>query len=220
MSFEVFRKFPEIESAKHLADLLEENRISYRLEDYSNQADISFMGQNLDLKILIKARITDFPKIENLIDSSNDISLDQVDQGHYLFGFTDEELTEIIVKPDEWNNYDYKVAKLILDERGITVSEEFIENIKKQSYSKLSEKESYSSMWVVVGYISAFFGGILGFAIGLSLWQMRKKIPSGEKIFIYDKNTRSHGKRITIIGIIMLLIYIALRLGLIKNKFI
>lgn len=217
MSIEIFRRFPTLDDAKQLAELLDKNKIPYKLEDYSNQADISFMGQNLDFKVLIKARITDFPKIEELIDSENKFTLDQVDKEHYLFEFTDEELTEIIVNPDEWSNYDYKVAELILNDRGIAVSEKLIEDINKQRYTTLNEKEAYSSPWIIIGYISAFLGGLLGFAMGLSLLLMKKKLPNGDKVYIYDGNDRLHGKRITILGFIMTIIYIALRVYIRNN---
>ncbi len=217
MSIEVFRKFPTLEEAKQLTELLDKNKVPYKLEDYSNQADITFMGQNLDLKVIIKAKIADFPKIEKLIDSENKITLDQVEKEHYLFDFTNEELTEILIKPDEWSNYDYKVAELILKNRGIVISEEFIENIKKQRYYALNKKETYSSTWIIIGYISAFLGGLLGFAIGLGLWLMKKKLPNGDKVYIYDDNYRLHGKRITILGLIMTITYISIRIY-IKNN--
>ncbi|TAJ15639.1 hypothetical protein DMA11_00070 [Marinilabiliaceae bacterium JC017] len=212
MSIEVFRKFPTRDEANFLIELLDKNEIPYRLEDYSKQADTNFMGQNLDLKVIVKARIVDFPKIEELLDDANEITFDQVDKEHYLFDFSDDELTEIIVKPNEWSNYDYKVATLILNERGCTVSPRFIESIKKQRYNQLSEKESYSSLWIIIGYVSAFCSGLLGFAIGLSLWLMKKKLPNGEKVHIYDDKTRIHGKRITLIGLAMTAVGVFIRI--------
>jgi len=214
MSFEVFRKFPLLDEAISLTDLLKENNIPYTLEDYSKQADITFFGQNLDAKIIVRAKITDFPKIEDLIDKNTNITLKQVDKEHYLFEFSDDELTEIIVKPNEWSNYDYKVAELLLKDRGVNISPRFIESIKKQRYNELQEKDSYSPTWIVVGYITAFLGGLLGFAIGLSLWFMKRKLPNGDKVFIYNDSDRLHGKRITILGLMMLLIYIGLKIYL------
>ena len=213
MSFEVFRKYPTIQEATELTDVLKENNIPFLLEDSTNKSEIvGFSIQNLDLKVIVKVRIEDFPKIETLVDNTLKVTLDQVDKEHYLFSFTDEELTEIIVKPNDWSNYDYKVAELILNDRGVSVSPKFIESIKKQRYNELSEKESYSSTWIIIGYISAFLGGLLGFAIGLSLWLMKKRLSNGEKVYIYDEYNRKHGKRITMIGFIMTLVYIALRI--------
>jgi hypothetical protein len=208
MSIEVFRKFPTVEEATELTDLLKENNIPYLLEDSSNKSDVvGFTFQNTDLKVIVKARIEDFPKIESLIDKTITIKLDEVDKEHYLFDFTDEELTEIIMKPNDWSNYDYKVAELILNERGLTVSPQFVESVKKQRYSSLSVKESYSSTWMIIGYISAFLGGFLGIAIGLSLILMKKKLSNGDKVYVYNEQNRKHGKWITIIGLIVFLSY-------------
>ena len=210
MDFEVFRKYPNLDEASLLIDVLKKNEIPYAIEDYSKQVDITMLGQNLDLKIIIKARINDFPKIEELLDNEYQITLNQVEKDHYLFEFSDEELTEIIMKPNEWSNYDYKVAELILNKRGVTVSPQFIENIKKQRYNQLAEKESFSSVWIIIGYASAFLGGLLGFAIGLGLWFMKKKLPNGDSVYIYNESNRKHGMIITIIGFCMILFYICL----------
>ncbi len=214
MSLEVFRKFPTIEDSKYLTEILDENKIPYKIEDYSKQADMSFMGQNTDLKVILKVRVSDFPKIDKLLEEKYDIKLDQVDKEHYLFEFSDDELTEIIIKPDEWNEFDVKVATLILNDRGVQISQKLIDNIKLQ---RTKEKESYPGMWIVIGYISAFLGGVLGIAIGLSLSLMRKTLPNGDKVYIYDENNRTHGKRITVIGIIMIIIILGIRVYLINQ---
>lgn len=207
MSLEIFRKYPTLDEASLLIDVLKNNDITYKLEDYSKNVDINMLGQNLDLKILVKANLSDFPRIEKLLDEEYNLTLEQVDKEHYLFEFTDEELTEIIMKPNDWSNYDYKVSELLLNKRGVPVSSQLIENIKKQRYNQLNEKESISSIWVILGYASALLGGLLGFAIGLGLWRMKKKTPNGEKIYIYDETNRKHGERITYIGVAMVIFY-------------
>ena len=214
MSFKEFRKYASLDEANGLIELLKQEGIPYQLQDFSNQSDI-FLGQKLDLNVIVNARIEDFPRIEELLDKKTIITLDQVDKDHYLFDFSNEELTEIIIKPNEWSSFDYKVAELILDDRGIHIDPTFVESIKKQSYNELNQKESYSSIWIIVGYISAFLGGLLGLAIGLSLWFMKKKLPNGEMVYMYDDNNRKHGKQIAIIGFIFTLGYIALRIYLV-----
>ncbi|MDN5202313.1 hypothetical protein QQ008_13085 [Fulvivirgaceae bacterium BMA10] len=34
-----------------------------------------------------------------------------VDSNHYLYEFTDDELFEILMKPDEWGSIDYELSK-------------------------------------------------------------------------------------------------------------
>jgi hypothetical protein len=55
------------------------------------------------------------------------------------------------------------------------------------------------------GYISAFLGGVIGIAIGLNLWTMKKTLPNGERVYVYNENDRNHGKIMTVVGIIVLL---------------
>lgn len=211
MSTGVFRKYPSREEAEELINLLEEYKIPYKLEDYTQSNNV-FLGQAADLNVLVKAKIEDFPKIEELLDENTRVTKEEIPNDHYLLDFSNEELTEIILKPNEWSNFDYKVAELLLNERGVPVSKEFIVNIKKQRYNSPKEKNHVSGFWIFLGYFSAVLGGIIGCAIGLSLWMMTEKQPGGKKVYTFDERTRVHGKRISIIGMCMLTLAILVKI--------
>ncbi|HPE55270.1 MAG TPA: hypothetical protein P5514_04820 [Bacteroidales bacterium] len=214
MSIEIYRKFPSVEDSDYLTQLLIKNNIPFKLIDYSNQPDITFTGQNLDYKVELKADLSDFPKIDKLLEEQSKLSFNNIDKDHYFFEYSNEELTDVILAPEEWHNYDYQVAKLILKDRGIEISDKFIETIKFKKLKESGTNESYPVMWIIVGYISAFFGGILGLAIGLSLWLMRKKLHDGTKVFIYKENIRTHGKIISLIGFFMFILIITIRVNM------
>ena len=84
MALEIFRKYPTLDEAQLLIDVLKKYEISYKLEDYSKQVDITMLGQNLDLKIIVKANLSDFPRIEELLDNEYKLTLNQVEKEHYL----------------------------------------------------------------------------------------------------------------------------------------
>lgn len=225
MKLEFFRNFPSLEDVKAISDVLDKHGIRYEINENTRKHDITFLGSTaansgVEMKFSLKASPDDFEQINNLIDKEVEVSIEEVEKDHYLFNFSTDELTEILLNPNEWSVFDFKVAGLILNDRGVTVSEEFIKSLRKQGQSELRHKESYSGMWIVIGYISAFLGGILGFGIGLSLWFMTKRLPNGEKIYTFTEVQRKHGKRITIIGFIVLLLSIALRLYWLSNGWV
>lgn len=215
MSLQVFRKYPSMSEAKSLIDLLNDNDVPYKVEDYSKNVGINFLGELAELKIFIKVNINDFPKVDQLINQNLNIKIEDVEKDHYLFTFSEKELMEIILKSNEWSNYDVKVAEILLKNKGFKIDDKLINTIKNSNYNdEETNKESQSFTWIVVGYISALFGGLIGFGIGLSLWLMKKKLPNGAEIYSYSEENRKHGKRITIIGLISTLIFILLRLKL------
>jgi hypothetical protein len=58
--------------------------------------------------------------------------------------------------------------------------------------------------WIIVGYITAFLGGVLGIFIGWHLLSFKKTLPDGQRVYEYDTNARKHGQKILIIGIVCL----------------
>jgi len=136
-------------------------------------------------------------------DDNADEILMNLNRGHYLFEFTNEELYEILEKPDEWNYIDYKLAQKILKERGKDINENLLASLKEERVTELSKPERRYSFWIIVGYISSLLGGLLGLAIGWILWTMKKTLPNGERIYVYSESDRRHGKIMFMIGIII-----------------
>jgi hypothetical protein len=63
---------------------------------------------------------------------------------------------------------------------------------------------------IIIGYVSAFLGGIFGILLGSNFLYLKSTKKDGTKKFIYDNSTRQHGLIMMLIGILMffcLLIY-------------
>ncbi len=61
---------------------------------------------------------------------------------------------------------------------------------------------------VIVGYVFAFLGGLIGLIIGSHLWRGKAKLASGEKVRKYDQSAQRHGRIIVIISIISMVLQI------------
>ncbi len=201
-----FQKFSDRGAAIELAELLKSHKLDPVLEDASAAFDPSFAFSEIVKEYRIKLRREDFEKAESLLLQLSEKEVENLDKGHYLFGFTDEELIEVVSKPDEWNRVDYVLAKKLLKERGITIDPKDADNLKKKRLSELSKPYEGQTGWIIFGYILAFLGGLLGIFIGWHLCYHKRTLPNGERVYAYIKADRGHGNSILIIGVFCFII--------------
>ena len=98
------------------------------------------------------------------------------------------------------------MPKKILAERGKNISDKTIANLNKKRIEELKVVEPPQTSWIMVGYIFAFLGGILGVFIGWHLSSFKKTLPNGERVYDYSENDRRHGRRILCISIVVFVI--------------
>lgn len=208
ITYEVFRGFYSEEEAVGIYNLLLKSGIDAKLEKKRPIADTSIVGYDSDHNVFIKIKNSDFTRANEVIDAYIQSNLSAVDSDYYLYGFADEELFDIIKKPDEWNNQDFIIAKKILAERGYDLSETEIRKITQTRLTTLEKPEKISSTWIVWGYIAGLFA-IFGIVFGLVLATSKKVLPDGRKVFVYDAATRKHGTNILVMGCITQAVMIA-----------
>ena len=165
-TFLTFQKFNDIELAKEVAGRLKQNGIDYSLEENQKFFDPSFANNSIEPDISIKLKADDFSKAHKALEEYYNKTLDNVEQDYYLFDFTDEELIEIVSKPDEWGHFDYKLAQKILRDRGKEIKPEVAELLRTQRIKDLAQPDTTHKYWIYVGYFSAIFGGLFGIMIG------------------------------------------------------
>src|SRR5258708_6644806 len=125
-----YQKFNDFELAQTIAQKLKESEIEYLLEDNSKYFDVSFANNSFESKIDLKVKSEDFIKADKALDDLYKKNLGEVEKDYYLFSFSEDELKEIISKPDEWGNFDYQLAQKILREKGKGINPEDIELLK------------------------------------------------------------------------------------------
>jgi hypothetical protein len=208
----VYKRFQEVELAQEFEATLKENNIECQLVDNSQAVDITFTGNTLQNEIQLLIKQSDFEAADRVLENEAVKMYDQVDKDYYLFEFSNEELYEILLKSDEWSSFDYKLAQKLLSERGQEVNEALLNTLKKQRLDDLSKPEEGQKPWIVMGYIFAFLGGLLGFAIGWYIRAYRKTLPNGQKINAFNDRDRKHGRNILIIGAIFLPLWITFQI--------
>ena len=119
----VFKRFNDLSEAQKLAEILKDKGFDVELADNSPALDITFSGNTLDNQIELKIPGADFRKAKDLLFSELDINLEEIDPDYYLLDFSNEELQDILLKCDEWGEYDVLLARKILASKGEDTSD-------------------------------------------------------------------------------------------------
>ncbi|MEO9501782.1 MULTISPECIES: hypothetical protein [Flavobacteriaceae] len=201
--YSIFRRFPTLELALEIKELLEDNDIDVVIDDNVPPVDVTFSGSTLQHKIELRINEADFEKAEDILEQHSNAVLDEIDKDYYLFSFTDEELYDVLLKSDEWSSLDYALAQKLLKERGKSIDKELLISLKKQRLEELAKPDDNQQAWIIAGYIFSILGGFLGLIIGYFLWTSKKTLPNGQKVDSYSLKDKKHGKRIFYIGVII-----------------
>lgn len=199
--FSIFKRFPKMGQAIELSELLEASNIKTAIGDNTAPVDVTFAGNTHQDLYEVRIAPSDFEKAEAVLAKINANLSEHLPEDYYLFAFTDEELYEILAKPDEWGDIDYSLAQQLLAKRGKPVDEQTLLTLKKERLAQEAQPEKSSRGWVIAGYIFAFLGGFLGAVIGYFMWTSKKTLPNGQKVYTYTTANRKDGKIIFFIGL-------------------
>lgn len=206
----VYQTFTSKELALELTNLLSENNIAFKTEVFDASFNSTFTN-NSNKDYVVKINPSDFEKVDTLLLESMKEEIDNVNADYYLFQFSNEELFDLIRKRDEWSQFDVLLAKKILQSKNVAFSQELDNKIKQERFSELAEPKKADKYYVIVGYVLAILGGVLGFIIGLHLSSSKKTLPNGKQIHEFTEKDRKNGKEIMFIGIIMTVVSFAIK---------
>jgi len=211
-NFLAFRTFPTLEQAVEFAAWLNQNGIKTQLGDNIPSFDISFAGDTSQYQYEVQISPSEFERAEQVLSTESENLRDEIDESHYLYSFSDEELFDVLAKPDEWNKLDYKLAQEILERKGHSVDSARLNALKQTRMEELARPEKSRSFWIVIGYIWAILGGAIGIVIGYLLLSSKKTLPNGDRVYLYNQTDRTHGWCMVLIGIVVLIVAVLWRI--------
>lgn len=201
--YRVFRKFPRQEQALELQQMLLQKGIESVIDEDSFLVDITFTNPEQQQKeFFVKLAPEYFPVAETLLTEIALLELPLIPKDYYLYDFEDSDLQDIIKNPQEWSKTDYLLAKQILQERNFNATD--IEMAEKQVIAE-RETPKNGGLLVPTGYLMSIAGGYLGLLIGILLYNTKRPVPDGRRIFFYTKETRKHGLYMIVISAIVAL---------------
>lgn len=201
-NFKTFMSLSDEETAKEISDILTAGKVQHHIHDSKKDFDPSFSQSDVGKSILLQIRPQDFKMAEALINDKLELREEHIDPDHFLHGFSEDELKDVIKNADEWHPLDVKLSKHLLGKKGIQISTDELQSFKKQRLVEQSIPEKTATEWIIAGYAFAFLGGFLGFFIGYHLLYFKKTLSDGSQVLNYTSKDRFHGRIILLISIL------------------
>lgn len=210
-NFEFYRDFFNAEQAEAFAGLLEAHQIPFKLEKSRTLLDGTITGYGLVPHAVLKLRATDFPivsqlLVENARNNPNFIA------NHYFRDFKAAELLEVVKRPDEWTPEDVALAHHLLENQGVVIPKEQVEDFKQQRIETLKEGKAASPVWIGIYLLTVLVGGVLvspffligGLGMGWYYWKDTTLDADGNKYFTFNEQSRNTGQLIFLLGWVVL----------------
>ena len=208
--FRLFKKFNNPEEAGVLVEMLKNNEIEYEISADKPAEDILFAGNTMPDELLLSIKEEDFDKATDLLKEIIVVNAESLEKDYYLFEFSDEELLDLLKKPDEWSLNDYHWASEILKQRGKEVDPGTIEKWQNARIEDLSKTEAVTLKYLILAWFFCITGGFIGIFMGRHLSAYMKTLPNGQKIYAFSKKDRKTGYVISIAGVICLVLWVVL----------
>ena len=204
---ELYKLYYNREQAEAVGAVLGEAGIAYEIIGTRKSFDPSYAFNSVDPDINLMLRAEDFSQANEVLKAYYGKQAETVDPHYYLFHFTDKELLDIIRKQDEWGAFDVALARQILEDRGIPITQEADAISTRQRIVELAQPEDAPLWMFIAGYVLAFIGGFGGFVMG-RLLSATKVLPNGQRVPVYTKSDYAHGRVIMVIGGLLFVTYI------------
>lgn len=229
-----FQEFSDPGVAGEFAEQLSSEGVDFLLEKPPGLLDNIIIGTSSDPAIIIKLRPADFSRAQNILQEYYTKRVDLVDKDYYLFSFKDEELKEILARPDEWGVFNYLLAQKILIERGENIDNNLLLKLNTERKVLLTRPIPAGISFYIIGYFFIAYGVYSSFfpfaninsipylfltpffsiVIGLFIFRSKKTLPDGERVFTYRKEDRTGGRILTYIGMVVFVIRTAVYISL------
>ncbi|WP_345059019.1 hypothetical protein [Hymenobacter glaciei] len=213
-AFKQYQSFISPEAAQPLIELLFKHEVLFETGFDKPVYDAKMAFNETENRFVVRLKPADFEAARELEDQASEELTANADPSHYLFGFADDELFEVILKRDEWNSYDVALAGRILRQRGRDVTPDTVRLLRQYRAVELTKPEASQKVSIIAGYLLACLGGIIGIIIGLNLLYAKKKLLDGTQGPAYSAADRAHGFRIILLGFVMALLLLVARIKL------
>jgi hypothetical protein len=192
-----YRTYSSVEEAEAVAGLLRNAGIRTEIVNNRQPLGSIFVGTTLDNMVELQIPSGSFKKADELLLNAVNSDINLLDKNYYLFAFSDQELVEILSKPDEWSEQDFLFAKEILKTRGVEYTAEELSVLKQKRIDLLSKSQSSAAGWLIAAFVFLLihiFTGILLFGVlavlsPLIVWRAKKVLPDGRKVPMYQQQS-------------------------------
>lgn len=219
--FQLFHTFSDAGLVNDFTEKLEKNGISFKVEKVPRFLDSTIIGTSSDADFVIKLKSDDFIRAHQCLEDYYRSQIENIDKDYYLFSFTNDELFEIISKPDEWGYLDYQLAQKILFDRGEKIDNSVLQKLKSERKDELAKPEQPGFFLYFVAYLFLLTGllsfispvfiysdftylfTLISFFIGKNINTSKKTLPDGQSVFYFPPKDRQHGKTLMSLALVI-----------------
>jgi len=202
-NYTLFRTFINKEEIQELIKAIDHNSIDHKIQKV-NLNLIPYLMPSTEDEYGLFIHHDDMPLIEKIIKSEfKDYNI----EGHQLNDLNDEELSDLLKKQDEWSVEDILIAKRILVKRGKNITDKDLSNYKIKRLEELKKQKRGDKTYIILGFVLPVIGilsswaiGFIGsifyffsYGIGFNYILDYKRLPTGDKVKVYDDPTRKIG---------------------------
>lgn len=204
-----YRKFDDQAQLDDLTNLLRDHHIEFQVVEGRDSLDALYGGDLHRRYFEVRLFAEDFNRADALQAQQVVHEAADISQDHYLYTFTNEELLDILAKPDEWSALDYELARRLLKDRGQDLNDFELQQLRQKRVDALAKPEESKRSWIILGYLSCLLlAGLPAVFIGHHLSTFRKTLPNGQRVHAYVPRDRKHGGIMFIIGLMTIMIHL------------
>jgi hypothetical protein len=125
---------------------------------------------------------------------------------NHFAGTPDADLLKMYKQYDQYQHSFVEELENEMNKRGVDYGKIRVQNEhRKQVLSEILDKgEPGNKTFIIIGFVSACLGGLLGIIAGYIYNQSKRTALSGERYFAYDQKTRDLGAAMMFVGLLVL----------------
>lgn len=205
MSFVTYKKVFDHSELDSFLNLLKIHDIPFEVEDVQRNFNPAMTPRDGSIEMRVKILSSYFDEVRRLETEELKLLLENIESDYYLFSFNDYELKDVIKNNTEWSLFDVLLAEKILLEKDSKLSHTEIESLKNEVFNELSTEKKLDVFQLIITYSITILLPFVGLIFGYFYMTHKQTLPNGEQKYVYDKQSRFHGKVIAILGTIQLI---------------
>lgn len=221
-----FQTFSNEGDAAAAADKLINGGIEAIVTKKTTRGDAVFQPGDYADDYILKVAPDNFEKANKILFTITEIDLSNVPANHPLLSLNINELKDVVAKGDEWGADNYALALSLLSNKGITITDEELKQMKHERLLLLAKKKPYNKSLIATAYLLAlfpfvlnvvriynrseylfpgmtwYFPGVLSPLYAWSIFTAKTTLPNGQRVLTYDNASIKHGMRILVANIL------------------
>lgn len=210
---EFYKHIENQQDLEVVQNVLNESQIKFEIESSEILIDEVIMGQSLMPKYTVLLEPKNFKIANELIEEYYEKQIAKDASSDLLESLDNKELLEVVLNPNDWSMEAVVLAKRKLKSEGVNLTQLETDRIAKGNEKEFNKKASRLVQYgyflcVAFGWYFTILFLLAGYGMGYYYSYGKMTDREGKQQYVYDENSRSFGKKILIVGTLLMIIQI------------